>query len=127
MAVCSGAAYAVAAWLSYRLAFALAGIVLVWLPAGLLLGALLLLDRRLWPFAIGGAFFGNIGVDLALVGLHWWALAGAGVNMLESYLSARLLQRFVRPRVTFDALWDVLGFLGLGLGLANALAAIPGA
>ena len=127
MAVCSGAAYAVAAWLSYRLAFALAGIVLVWLPAGLLLGALLLLDRRLWPFAIGGAFFGNIGVDLALVGLHWWAFAGAGVNMIESYLSARLLQRFVRPRVTFDALWDVLGFLGLGLGLANALAAIPGA
>jgi len=125
--VLAAAAYFVTALLSYEFAARPEGVVTVWLPSGVLLGALLLIPRPLWPFAMLGAYLGNLGADLLYVGAHWWGFAGAAVNTLEAWLAAYLLRRFVGDRITLGSVRDVIGFIGFAVILGNSVTSVLGA
>lgn len=119
--------YYLLALLSYAHAARPSEVVVVWLPSGLLLGLLLLLDRSLWVYALSGALLGNLGADLQRVGMYWWGFAGAAVNGVESLFAAWLVRRHVRDRLTFGTVRDVLGFFGLAIVVANGATALAGA
>ena len=113
-----------------RLSYALhiqPAMVAIWLPAGLLLAALLLLPRRDWLPTIAGAFVGNALADAthgATVGL---ALAGSAANCAESVLAAWFLLRLGGSPFTLGSLRQVLALVLGAIVATNALTALPGA
>ena len=123
----SGLSYFLGAAASYALSLPSGGVVAIWIPSGLLLGTLLLIDRRLWASAVAGAFIGNAAADLRH-GTPWSvSLEGAAANSLESVAGAWLLTRFARKRVTFGTLRDVGGFIIVAVLGSNALTSVAGA
>ena len=97
-----------------------------WPPAGLYVGALLLVERRGWPgivaaAAVGGAIASAIvGRKVALVG------SGALADAVEAVLAAVLIQRVVRGRPRMWRLRDLLAVVFLGAGVAVAVGALLG-
>lgn len=116
-----------ASTLGYVLTLRPAGVVFLWPPSGLMLATLVLLDRRLWPFAAGGALLGNALADYqngAGIGL---AMAGSAVNAAEQILAATVLVRLGGRRMSLGALREV-GALILGaVILSNGVTAMLGA
>src|SRR5438874_4585314 len=70
----------------------------VWLPAGIALGALLLLGYRAWPAIFIGAFF----VNVTTAGNMATSLAIASGNTLEALCGAWLVNRFAGGTTVFD-------------------------
>ncbi|PYI88396.1 MAG: hypothetical protein DMF03_10775 [Verrucomicrobia bacterium] len=98
--------YFVAGKLGLKLAFLQASASPVWPPAGIALGALLVLGYRTWPAIFVGAFLvnvtttGNIPTSVAI---------GAG-NTLEAICGAWLVNRFASGMRVFDHSQDVFRF-----------------
>jgi integral membrane sensor domain MASE1 len=98
--------YFVAGKLGLRLAFLQASASPVWPPAGIALGALLVLGYRTWPAIFVGAFLvnisttGNIPTSLTI---------GAG-NTLEAICGAWLVNRFAGGMRVFDHSQNVFRF-----------------
>jgi signal transduction histidine kinase len=98
--------YFVAGKLGLKLAFLQASASPVWPPAGIALGALLVLGYRTWPAIFVGAFLvnvsttGNIPTSVAI---------GAG-NTLEAICGAWLVNRFAGGMRVFDRSQNVFRF-----------------
>src|SRR6266404_4243146 len=98
--------YFVAGKLGLRLAFLQVSASPVWPPAGIALGALLVLGYRTWPAILVGAFLvnisttGNIPTSVAI---------GAG-NTLEAICGAWLVNRFAGGMRVFDHSQNVFKF-----------------
>jgi PAS domain S-box-containing protein len=88
LAIGAALGYVLAAHLGYLFSIRPAGMVVVWPPAGLILGLLLVTGRRHWPAVLAGGVVGNIAADL------WWgstvdvALLASLANGLEALTAA---------------------------------------
>lgn len=86
-----------------------------WPAAGLSLGLLLLLDRRAWPWILGGVALAEVAGDLmrgyAPGAIAFWT---AG-NVIEPVVGASLVRRFVSPRGSLTPLRALLGFVVAGV------------
>ena len=78
----------------------------VWPPAGIALGALLLLGYRAWPAIFIGAFF----VNVTTAGNVATSLAIASGNTLEALCGAWLVNRFAGGTTVFDRPQGVFKF-----------------
>ena len=78
----------------------------VWPPAGIALGALLVLGYRVWPAVFVGAFL----VNVTTAGNVATSLAIAGGNTLEALCGAWLVNRFASGIRAFDRAQDVFKF-----------------
>src|SRR5437762_7217511 len=90
----------------------------VWPPAGIALGALLLLGYRAWPAIFIGAFF----VNVTTAGNVATSLAIASGNTLEALCGAWLVNRFAGGTTVFDRPQGVFKF-----ALTAAVSTIIGA
>src|SRR5881275_2118861 len=107
--------YFVAGKLGLKLAFLQASASPVWPPAGIALGALLVLGYRAWPAIFVGAFLVNVTTE----GNVATSLAVASGNTLEAVCGAWLVNRFAGGTTVFDRPQGVFKF-----ALAVALSAI---
>ena len=89
----------------------------VWPPAGIALGALLVLGYRAWPAIFIGAFF----VNVTTAGNVATSLAIASGNTLEAFCGAWLVNRFAGGTTVFDRPQSVFTF-----ALAAAVSTIIG-
>ena len=89
----------------------------VWPPAGIALGALLVLEYRAWPAIFIGAFF----VNVTTAGNVATSLAIASGNTLEAFCGAWLVNRFAGGTTVFDRPQGVFTF-----ALAAAVSTIIG-
>lgn len=115
------------AWLSYSLTLRSTGVVAIWLPSGLVLALLVLLEKRYWMAVLAGTFLANLAVDLqhdASVGL---GVAGAAANGIESLLAALVLVRLGGPRITLGRLREVAALVAGAVILSNAFTSLLGA
>jgi two-component system, NarL family, sensor histidine kinase FusK len=95
---------------------------LIWAPAGIALGALLLGGLRLAP----GVLIGALAVNLTLTG-HFWSSFGIAIgNTLEGVAGAWLIRRYAGGFQVFERTGDVFRFALLGPVLSTTLAATVG-
>src|SRR5438067_4426624 len=78
----------------------------VWPPAGIALGALLVLGYRAWPAILVGAFLVNIATERNIA----TSLAVASGNTLEAVCGAWLVNRFAGGTTVFDRPQGVFKF-----------------
>src|SRR5262245_15286791 len=83
-------AYIATGFLGLRLAYVPPAVTLIWPPAGIALGAVLVLGYRVWP----GVLVGSVIVYSVVIGGQPAVLAIAAGNTLESLLGAYLINRF---------------------------------
>ena len=104
-------AYAAGALLAF-VVFGATAIVVLFLPAGVTLSALVLTQPRQWPWILGAVAATEIAVDLSQgQGLHFvWGFALA--NTLEPLTGALLLRRFLPGRPDLVRRRDLMAFLG---------------
>ena len=105
----------------------------IWLSAGVLVAALLLDDRRTWPFYLLAGLAAHLAFDLASSTLSWTSLLMAAAICLQAYLGAWLVKRFFPGSLTFSSFGEMLGllfFTAVGSTLigaaARTLAGFPG-
>ncbi|MEO8453507.1 MAG: MASE1 domain-containing protein, partial [Gemmatimonadota bacterium] len=119
-------AYFAAAQVGY--AFAIPqGTVTLWPPAGVMLGILLLGERRDWPAIVAGGFVGSLGSDIFSGHSMGGAAVAAAVNSVESLLAAWLVRRRLGPRIRLSNLRSALVLTGVAVVFSNALTACLGA
>ena len=121
---------ALAYFASARLGYAFAipqGVVTLWPPSGVILGLLLLSERRHWAALLIGAFVGGVGSDLLSGATPAFALAAAVANSTESLLAAWVVTWRLGPQVRLSSLRAVLVFMGGAVLVSNAVTAILGA
>src|SRR5213592_1984902 len=92
--------------LGLKLAFLHASASPVWPPAGIALGALLVLGYRAWPAIFVGAFLVNVTTE----GNVATSLAVASGNTLETVCGAWLVNRFAGGTTVFDRPQGVFKF-----------------
>ncbi|MEA3247797.1 MAG: MASE1 domain-containing protein [Gemmatimonadota bacterium] len=117
-----------AAELGYAIQLHPSQVVLVWPPSGIMLGALLLVDRHDWRAALTGAFLANVPADLAHSGTFALAVTGGLVNTVEHYVAGLAVLRVSgRTQVRMTSLREVNALIfGAAIG-ANAVTAMFGA
>src|SRR5207237_4008304 len=98
--------YFVAGKLGLKLAFLHASAFPVWPPAGVALGALLVLGYRTWPAIFIGAFL----VNVTTAGNFGTSLAIAAGNTLEALCGAWLVNRFADGIDVFERSKNVFKF-----------------
>src|SRR5438034_6769609 len=98
--------YFLAGKLGLKLAFLHASASPVWPPAGVALGALLVLGYRTWPAIFIGAFL----VNVTTAGNVATSLAIASGNTLEAVCGAWLVNRFADGTTVFDRPQGVFKF-----------------
>src|SRR6059036_131005 len=98
--------YFLAGKLGLKLAFLHASASPVWPPAGVALGALLVLGYRTWPAIFVGAFL----VNVTTAGNFGTSLAIAAGNTLEALCGAWLVNRFAGGKTVFDRPQGVVKF-----------------
>src|SRR5436305_13456721 len=98
--------YFVAGKLGLRLAFLHASASPVWPPAGVALGALLVLGYRTWPAIFVGAFL----VNVTTAGNFETSLAIGTGNTMEALCGAWLVNRFPAGLDRFDRSKNVFKF-----------------
>src|SRR6266700_6745462 len=98
--------YFLAGKLGLKLAFLHASASPVWPPAGVALGALLVLGYRTWPAIFVGAFL----VNVTTAGNFGTSLAIAAGNTLEAVCGAWLVNRFVDGIDVFERSQNVFKF-----------------
>jgi signal transduction histidine kinase len=89
----------------------------IWIPDGLGLSALVLLNIRLWPFI----FLPGLIASFVLRHSFPAALLVAAGHTFSCWLGAVLLQRYVGPRPTISKVREALVFEGLAVGLSAGL------
>ena len=103
------------------------GIAVVWPASGVLLAALQLSKRRIWPVILLLAFLINVSLNLAADYPVSVALGFAVVECIEGAFAAWLLSRFLHAPLNMSHLLDVVGLIGIGAILCNGLTATLGA
>lgn len=125
--VTAAALYVVGALAGYAFMLRPAGMVVVWPPAGLLLGLLLIHDRRSWPLLLAGGLVGNAVADLwqgsAISTVFLAALANNG----EAWFCAWVITTITGARPTLRSLRHVGALIVGSVLVANALSSIFGA
>lgn len=86
----------------------------VWVPAGIGLGALLILGRRYWPFIFAGAMLGELGVTHPYYPLHIAFLVSAG-SVIGMLSAATLLKRLTKFNPDFYSVGDYLRLIIVSL------------
>jgi len=94
----------------------------VWPPAGIAVGALIVLGLRMWPAVAAGAY----AVNLATSGSVLVALGIAAGNTLEAMAAAWLVLRYARGRAAFERTPDIARFTALAAFAATTIAATIG-
>ncbi|NPV85862.1 MAG: PAS domain S-box protein [Anaerolineae bacterium] len=104
-------AYYVAGKISFSLSFAPNDIILLWLPAGIALAALLRYGVDLWP----GVFFGSLFANASHAALpHTTLVIIALGNMLACLSSTYILKTWLHFDPGMERVRDVLAFLVVG-------------
>ena len=102
------------------------GIVILWPPNALVLGILVLFERKDWWLVFFATVASEVVADVPDYPL--WAAIGYGiVNFSEGAIAAALLQKLTRRAPPLVDLWDFLGFVAVGPVLASGTAALFGA
>jgi PAS domain S-box-containing protein len=125
--VLAAVGYFSTAQLSYAFSIKPSGMVGLWLPSGLLLAALLLLEKRHWAVALAGAFSGCVLADLRNHNSLAFSLAAAFANCLETGVAAWFLVRIRRTSAAMESLRDVLALVLEAAIFSNGLTALAGA
>jgi len=123
------------AWLAY---FAVAMLALrffatprtpaaIWGSTGVLVAALLISSRRLWPGILLGAFVGGTLANYLSDKSFGVSFALGVVDVLEGVLNIGALCWYLRGRITFTRLREFSALLFLGAIFANGVAALFGA
>ena len=118
-------AYAVGALLAF-VAFGATAIVVLFLPAGLTLAALVLTRRRQWPWILAAVAVTEILVDLSQ-GQSWrivWGFALA--NTAEPLVGAWLLRRYVPGRLDLLRRRDLLAFIACAVVIGPLVGGLVG-
>lgn len=102
--------YYAAGKISFSLSFALDNLILLWLPAGIALAALLQYGMNLWP----GVFFGSLLANAAPAALPHTVLLISLGNTLACLSSTYILRKWLRFDPDMQRVWDVLAFLLVG-------------
>ncbi|HEX9047759.1 MAG TPA: MASE1 domain-containing protein [Verrucomicrobiae bacterium] len=98
-----------------------------WLPAGLLVGTLLLNETRSWPWFLLAALPANLAFDLPHGTSLGVTLGFYAANSIEALAGAWLVRRFVANRPTLASLKEFFGLLLWSGLLSTALGALMGA
>jgi PAS domain S-box-containing protein len=98
-----------------------------WLPAGLYVAALLLVERREWPWFILGALIANSLFDFFHGTRPVLILLFAFNNTLQALLGAWLYQRFLGKKPDLTTLKEFTGLLGFAAVLSTLPSALIGA
>jgi PAS domain S-box-containing protein len=115
-----------ASTLGYVLTIRPAGVVFLWPPSGLMLGALLVTRKRHWSPMLAGAFLGNALTDYAHGASPLLAIAGSAVNSLEQFAAAFVARRMAGRHVHPTSLRSLGAFLLGAVTLSNAATALLG-
>lgn len=94
----------------------------IWPPNGLLLSALLLLERRRWPLWLGAAWLGNTAANLVTGAPPAVTLLLPSFNLVEMSAAAGLLRAWAGRRLDTSRIEDLLR-LALVAGLVCPVAA----
>lgn len=97
-----------------------------WLPAGLSVAGLLLVERREWPWLMVAAFAGNALFDYFKGTKPVLTMLFASGNVLQALLGAWLFQRFIGKRPNFATVTEFVGFLGLVAVLSTGAGGLIG-
>ncbi|MEU4621874.1 SpoIIE family protein phosphatase [Actinoplanes sp. NPDC023801] len=104
-------AYTAGASLAFE-GFGAPSVVVLFLPAGVTLSALVLNPRRRWPWILAAVAVTEIVVDVSHGMSPRWAAGFALANTAEPLLGALLLRRYVPAAVDLRRRRDLLAFLG---------------
>jgi len=114
------AAYFVTGKLALLLAIPPGYATAIWPPAGIALGALLVLGQRAWPGVFLGSFLTNVATSFdstslasSVQSVALTASIGAGAA-LQAYAGAALITRFFRDQLRLNNERQVFGFFVLG-------------
>lgn len=125
------AVYIASAGIGHYLAFPRADYWPFWPPNGLLLGVLLVSERKFWPALLAATLPASLISDLIFeefqAGLVHLAVAFWLANTLEPLLAAWILRRFVSDRLTLANTREFLALVAIGALLAPAVGATLGA
>jgi PAS domain S-box-containing protein len=107
--------------LGKKTAFLAGSTILVWPPAGIALGAILLFGYRFWPgIALGAVLFSFVdGVPFG-----FFTFGTAVGNTIGAVICAYLLERFVKFDCAMERTRDGAGFVLLGCGLGTTVNAL---
>jgi diguanylate cyclase (GGDEF)-like protein len=115
-------AYFAAAKLGLRLAYLNPSATAVWPPAGIALGALLVLGYRMWPAIALGAFVANVTTAGSLA----TSLGISVGNTAEALAGTWLVNRFANGRHAMERPKDILMFALLAAGASTIISASVG-
>lgn len=124
IALLAGLSYLLAAALAYSLT--VRGVVIVWIPSGVLLGLLISLDIDDWPAALAGACLGNVAIDAFRVGLTAVSVLGPAANAIEALVAALLLRRILGRQHLLVTLHGIEALVLGAAVISNGLTAIIG-
>ncbi|GIE35388.1 hypothetical protein Ait01nite_084330 [Actinoplanes italicus] len=119
-------AYAAGASLAF-VSFGAPSIVVLFLPAGVTLSALVLSPRRRWPWILAAVAVTEIAVDMSHGMALRWAAGFALANTAEPLVGALLLRRFLPAEVDLRRRRDLLVFLACCVGAGPITGATIGA
>ncbi|MDG4762691.1 SpoIIE family protein phosphatase [Solwaraspora sp. WMMD406] len=127
IALTVGAAYAIGSGCAWLLFHASAVGAVFFPPAGVTLGALILVRRRHWVWVLGAAGTVEFGINL-WQGLDPMAAAGFVLtNVAEPLVGATLLRHFRPDRIDLTRYRDAVAFLGCAVGAGPLFGAVIGA
>ncbi|GIJ46100.1 hypothetical protein Val02_29860 [Virgisporangium aliadipatigenens] len=109
------------------LGFGAQSIVVLFLPAGVTLSALLLSPRRRWPWILLAAAATEVAVDLSHGLSPRWVWGFALANTAEPLVGALLLRRYVPAKVNLLRRRDLLAFLVCCVGAGPVVGGLIGA
>jgi signal transduction histidine kinase/integral membrane sensor domain MASE1 len=115
-------AYFIAGRIGLSLALVNESATAVWPPAGIAVGALIVLGLGMWPAVAAGAYAVNLATSESVL----VALGIAAGNTLEAMAAAWLVQRFAGGRAAFERTPDAVRFAALAAFAATTIAATIG-
>lgn len=118
-------AYVAGAILAYQ-AFGATAIVVLFLPAGVTLSALVLTPARQWPWIVAAIAVCEIVIDLSHGAPPWAAAGFALANTAEPLVGATLLRRVVRGRLELLRRSDLVAFVVCAVGAGPLVGGLLG-
>lgn len=117
--------YFVAARIGYAFGIG-GGLVTLWPPSGLMVGLLLISQRRSWPAIVAGGFLGSVASDLRENYSIALALFAAFSNLFEMVVAAVVVSRLAPPPISMNSVRSVAALMLGGAVVANAFTALVG-
>lgn len=116
-------AYYLGGLASHWLAFPPYSFTTLWIPCGIMLSVLLLSEKKYWPYYLLTGYFANVLVDLSTLQSLSVGLVFSLINVLQTYLGAALIKKFVGEKFTFHRVSHLFAFLILGAFLPTLITA----